>query len=67
MKNPEIKVGNKVFILYSEHMKPEERVKLLRLHNLVTVEDLDIVNGEVMGFYSVEFPRYLFTMQNLNL
>jgi len=62
----QMKEGDKVTIDYLDTlMSKEKQVKLRQLNNVVTVEEVDKVNGEIMGFYSVEFPGYLFTMSQI--
>lgn len=52
--------GNKVFITFADHMSKEEHQLLRKLKYTVTIEELDIMGG----FYSVEFPGYLFDSIN---
>lgn len=60
-----IYIGKKVEISYVNCMSKEEQIKLRKLNFIVTVDDLDIINNQVMGFYSVEFDGYLFTIDQI--
>lgn len=62
-----ISIGQKVEISYVNCMSKEEQIKLRKLNFIVTVDDLDIINNQVMGFYSVEFGGYLFTIDQIRL
>lgn len=55
-----MKVGDKIKIVFVDSMTKEEQLLLHKLNFTVTVEELDILGG----FYSVEFPGYLFTQNN---
>lgn len=53
-------IGDKIKIVFVDFMSKEEQLKLRQLNFIVTVEDIDIFGG----FYSKEFPGYLFTTDN---
>lgn len=56
-----MKPGDKVTVFYAKYLSHEDQLRLRELKHRVTVEELDIFCGKIMGFYSVEFPGYLFT------
>lgn len=58
-------IGDKVEVQYVESFTKQEQIKLRQLDNLVTIDDLDFVQGELMGLYTKEFPGYLFTMDQI--
>lgn len=61
-----LKIGNTVEVVQPDYMTKAEKVLLKSLQFKVTIEDLDVVNEEVLGFYSKEFPGYLFTKEDLD-
>jgi hypothetical protein len=56
-------IGDVVEISYVDFMSKEEQILLRSLGFLVTVEDIDPLGG----FYSKEFPGYLFTWDQLRV
>lgn len=61
MEGPEIYVGKTVKVVLPTDMAKEDLITLHRLNHIVTVADLDIIQGKVYGFYSEELEGYLFT------
>jgi hypothetical protein len=57
----DIKVGDRLEVIYTEFMSRSDLNILRKLDHVVTVDDLDIINGFVMGFYTKEIKGYLFT------
>ena len=53
-------IGDKIRIVFVDSMTREEQILLRNLNFIVTVEDIDRSGG----FYSEEFPGYLFTSDN---
>lgn len=53
-------IGDKIRIVFVDSMTREEQILLRKLNFMVTVEDIDMLGG----FYSEEFPGYLFTSDN---
>ena len=60
-----MKIGDKIKISSVNYMSKDEQKKLRDLNFVVTIDDLDIINNRIYGFYSKEIPGYLFTMEQI--
>lgn len=63
----DINIGDVLEVNYMSFASKIELLELKRLNYKVTVEDLDIINSKIVGIYTVEFPGYLFTIDQFKI
>lgn len=60
-------INKKVKVTYIDEMSYKDQKLLKSLNYIVTIEDVDIVNGILLGVYSKEIKGYLFTINQIKL